>query len=106
LSKNALDTLKVRQKQLKQEAKKVQAELRVKRKQKARILKKVAKLSTEDLVQALLDRRREPETASSGSGGSAAGSAAAHGEDDREAGGDRAGEGADDVQGPEQHGHA
>jgi hypothetical protein len=56
LEANALSALKERQRQLKSEAKRVQADLKNKRRQKKRALKRCAALETRDIVQVLLDR--------------------------------------------------
>jgi len=56
LAQDSLTDLRLRSKQLKQEAAMVKRDLKNKKRQKARILRRVSRLATADIVQALLDR--------------------------------------------------
>ena len=55
LAQDSLSDLRVRSRQLKQEAAQVKRELKNKKRQKQRILRRVSRLATADIVQALLD---------------------------------------------------
>jgi len=56
LAQDSLSDLRIRSGQLKQEAAQVKRELKNKKRQKQRILRRVSRLATADIVQALLDR--------------------------------------------------
>ena len=56
LAQYSLADLRARQRDLKQQAKTVKKELKKKKRQKRRIVRCVAALDTQDIVQALLDR--------------------------------------------------
>ena len=56
LAEDSIQNPRLRQRSLKQEAAKLQRDLKNKKRQKQRIMRKVSRLATSDIVQALLDR--------------------------------------------------
>jgi hypothetical protein len=78
LAQDSLADLRFRQRELKQQAKRVKKELKNKQRQKQRIMRRVSSLDTRDIVQVLLDRglclRDAQAAAAEAEGGSAAAS--------------------------------